>query len=82
MAGPSVMVFEEGADQKMGIRCKFINEWCEMEFYVPNKERLLSEIEENNPDVVFLDPNLYSKIDGIETTQTIRSQYNIPIIYM
>ena len=82
MVGLSVMVLEKGAYQKIGIRCKFINEWCEVEFYVPNKERLLSEIEENNPDDVLLDPNLYSNIDGIETTQTIRSQYNIPIIYM
>ena len=49
---------------------------------MPDKEGLLSEIKKNNPDVVLMDMNLYAEIDGIETTRTIRSQYNIPVMYM
>ena len=45
------------------------------------KERLLSEIKRNKPDVVLIDMNLYAKIDGIETTQKIRSRFNIPVLY-
>jgi CheY-like chemotaxis protein len=48
---------------------------------VPDKERLLSEIKKNEPDVVLIDMNLYAKIDGIETTQKIRSQFDIPVLY-
>jgi hypothetical protein len=67
-----------GTDQ--GIRCRFISEWYKVDTYVPDKEGLLSEIKKNNPDVVLMDMNLYAEIDGIETTRTIRSQYNIPVI--
>ena len=81
MAEISAMAVEAGGDQK-SIRCRFINECYKIDSYVYSKEGLLSEIKKNNPDVVFLDLNLYAKIDGIKTTQIIRSQYNIPVIYL
>jgi len=42
----------------------------------------MSEIEKTNPDVVVIDLELYAKIDGIETTRRIRSQFNVPVIYV
>jgi chemotaxis response regulator CheB len=48
--------------------------------YVP-EERLLSEIEKINPDVIVIDLDLYARIDGIETTEKIRDQFDIPIWY-
>jgi DNA-binding response OmpR family regulator len=79
MEGLKVMSFEAG--HRLGIKCRFVSEWFKIDSYVPDKERLLSEIERNNPDVVVIDPNLYAAIDGIETTQRIRSQFDIPILY-
>ena len=78
MEGLKVMSFEAGYG--LGIKCRFVSEWFKMDSYVPDKEILLSEIKKNNPDVVLMDMNLYAEIDGIETTRTIRSQYNIPVI--
>ena len=70
MAEPKVMLFEDGADQ--GIRCMLISEWYKIDYFVTNKLELLLEIKRNKPNIVFLDSNLYTKIDGIETAQTIR----------
>jgi len=49
--------------------------------YAPDKERLLLEIKKNDSDVVLIDMNLFAEIDGIQTTQKIRSQFDIPVLY-
>ncbi len=79
MPGLKLMMFDEGVDQ--GIRCRFISEWFKIDFYVSGIGGLLSEIEKNNPDVVVLDLDLYAKIDGIETSQIIRTRFDIPVWY-
>ena len=76
------MAVEGAAGQKIGIRCRFINGWCKIDSCVPDKEGLLCEIEKNRPDVVLLDLNLYAEIDGIETTQKIRTQFDVPVYYV
>ena len=80
MSEQSVMMFEEGADN--GIRCRFISEWFKIESYVYTGEKLLSEIEKNRPDVVVMDLDLYAKIDGIEISRKIRSQFDVPVMYV
>jgi len=40
------------------------------------------EIKKNNPDVVVMDLDLYAKMDGIETSRRIRSQFDVPVIYV
>ncbi|MFC1488828.1 hypothetical protein ACFL6B_03170, partial [Thermodesulfobacteriota bacterium] len=66
-----IMMFEAGNEQKMRIRSRIISKWCKVDSFVPDKEELLSQIMINMPDVVLFDLNLYAKIDGIKTTQTI-----------
>ena len=79
MPGLKMMMIDNGTDQ--GIRCRFISEWYKVDTYASDKKELLSEIEKNKPDVVLMDVNLYAKIDGIETVQKIRSQFDIPVLY-
>lgn len=79
MPEPSVMMFDEGFDR--GIRCRFINKWCRIDYYVSSKEEMLSEIKKNNPDAVVMDLDLYAQIDGIETSRKIRFQFGILVIY-
>ncbi len=78
MSGLKLMMFDEGAGQE--IRCRFISDWFKIDSYVP-KERLLSEIEKINPDVVVMDLDLYARIDGIDTAEKIRDQFDIPVWY-
>jgi DNA-binding response OmpR family regulator len=73
-------MFEEGFDR--GIRCRFISEWFKIESYVYTGEKLLSEIAKNRPDIIVLDLDLYAKIDGIETSRKIRSQFDVPVMYV
>jgi DNA-binding response OmpR family regulator len=80
MSGLTMMLFDEGTEHNM--RCRFISEWFKIDSYIYTKEKLLSEIERNRPDVVMLDLNLYAKIDGIETSRMIRSQFDVPVIYV
>ena len=79
MPEPSVMIFDEGFDRE--IRCRYISEWFKVDSYLPSKERLLTEIERNRPDVVLLDLNLYFRIDGIKTSWQIRNKFNVPVMY-
>ena len=80
MAVQSLMMLEMGNDK--GIRCRHTSEWFKMDSYVYTKEKLFSEIGKNKPDVVLMDLYLYAKIDGIETSRKIRSQFDVPVLYV
>ncbi len=79
MEGLKVMSVENS--NEMGIKCRFISRWFKVDSYVPNKQRLLYEIQRNRPDVVLIDPDLYAEIEGIKTARTIRYRFNIPVMY-
>ena len=79
MSGLSLMMFDDGFDR--GIRCRFISEWLKIDSFVSSIERLLYEIERNNPNVVVMDLDLYCRIDGIETSKKIRNRFDIPVMY-
>ena len=82
MAGKRVMILEEGAQLESGIRFRFISDYYKVSSYISSSQRLLYEIKINKPDVILLDLKIYDWIDGIKTTQTIRSKYDIPIVYI
>jgi CheY-like chemotaxis protein len=80
MPGLRAMFLEEGANGN--IRCRFICDWCKIESYVYSNARLFLEIEKTHPDVVVMDLDLYAKIDGIEPSRKIRSQFDVPAMYV
>jgi DNA-binding response OmpR family regulator len=80
MAELTMMLFEKGSENN--IRCRVVNGWFKIDSYDYTKEKLLSEIKRNRPDVVALNLDLYAKIDGIETSRKIRNQFNVPVIYV
>jgi CheY-like chemotaxis protein len=81
MSGLKALFLDLGYNENI-IRCRFICDWCKVESYVHSNARLFSEIEKTHPDVVVIDLNLYAKIDGIETSKRIRSQFNVPVMYV
>jgi len=80
MPGLKAMFLDEGHNRN--IRCRFICDCCRIESYVYSNARLFSEIEKTNPDVVVMNLDLYAKIDGIETSRRIRSQFDVPVMYV
>lgn len=79
MPETSIMIFDVGAEHS--IRCRFVSEWFKMDSYISAREKLLSEIERNRPDVVMLDIGLY-EIDGIETSRMIRNLFGVQVMYV
>jgi len=49
---------------------------------VNSGEKALVQVAENPPDLVLMDIQLRGKIDGIEAAAQIRSQYQIPVVYI
>ena len=80
MPGLKAMFLDEGPDEN--IRCRFICDWCKVESYVYSNAKIFLEIEKTHPDVVVIDLDLYAKIDGIETSKRIRSQFDVPVLYV
>jgi len=79
MPGLTAMFLDKGPNEN--IRFRFICDCCRIEFYVYSNARLFSEIGKTHPDVVVIDLDLYAKIDGIETSRMIRSQFDVPVMY-
>ena len=76
----TMMLFEKGPEKN--IRYRVINGWFKLDSYVSTQEKLLLEIGKIKPDVVVMNLDLYAKIDGIETSRKIRSQFHVPVIYI
>ena len=45
-------------------------------------EQAIEKVKENTPDVVLMDIILKGEIDGIETAEIIRNQFDIPVIFI
>lgn len=49
---------------------------------VPSGEEALEKVEEYKPDLVLMDIMLKGEMNGTEAAKQIRSQFNIPIVYL
>ena len=49
---------------------------------VSSGEKAIEEIKRTNPDLILMDIKLKGKMDGIETTEIIKNQFDLPVIYL
>ncbi len=49
---------------------------------VASGEEAIKKVAENQPDLVLMDIQLKGEIDGIETAEQIRTDFDIPVIYL
>ena len=80
MSRLKVIFFDEGYNHN--IRCRYIDKHVKVESYIQTIQEMMSTIEKTNPDVVVINLELYAKIDGIETSRKIRSQFGVPVLYV
>ena len=80
MSELQAIFLDEGHDHKISF--KYISKYFKVESHIQTIQELMSEIEKTNPDVVVINLELYAKIDGIETSRRIRSQFDVPVIYV
>ncbi len=45
-------------------------------------EKAIEEITKTNPDLILMDIKLKGKMDGIETAEIIKNQFDLPVIYL
>jgi len=77
-----ILVVEDEAIVGMDIQRRLINLGYIVPVVVSSGEEAITEVRENNPDLVLMDINLYGEMDGIEATSKIHSFSDIPIIYL
>ncbi len=49
---------------------------------VSSGDEALQKIKENLPDLILVDIVLKGDMDGIEAAEAIRSQFNVPVVYL
>jgi DNA-binding LytR/AlgR family response regulator len=49
---------------------------------VASGEKAIEEVEQSRPDLIIMDIMLKGKINGIEAANTIRTKYDIPVIFL
>lgn len=49
---------------------------------VSSGKRTIEEIKKTNPDLILMDIKLKGEMDGIETAEIIKDQFDLPVIYL
>ncbi|ACK69565.1 response regulator receiver sensor signal transduction histidine kinase [Gloeothece citriformis PCC 7424] len=82
MAGERILVVEDERIVARDIEKRLKKLGYTVPFSVGSGEETLKIVAENPLDLILMDIELKGKIDGIETAEQIRTNYNIPIIYL
>lgn len=49
---------------------------------VPTAQEVLEEVEERTPDLILMDVNLEGSMDGIEATEKLHENYDVPVVFV
>ena len=81
-AKPQILIVEDELIAAEDLRITLTNLGYEVPSMVSSGRKAIKEIEEKRPDLILMDIKLKGDIDGVETSEQIRSRFNIPIIYI
>lgn len=82
MTKKQILVVEDESIVAEDIRRSLQNLGYEVPAVVSSGEKAIKKVEELSPDMVLMDIVLQGKIDGIEAAEQIRSNFNIPLVYL
>ncbi len=54
----------------------------ELTAIIPRGDEVMYHVRHNPPDIILLDINLNSDLDGVDVAHMLQKEYNIPIIYL
>jgi len=77
-----ILIVEDEAIVALGIRTALEDMNYEVVSVVDTGEEALEQIEAKKPDLVLMDIQLASVMDGVETARKIRQRFGIPLIYL
>ena len=82
MAKAKILVVEDESIIAMDIAMSLESLGYEVTATVPSGEQAIEKVAEDKPDLIFMDIVIKGEMDGIETAERIRSQFNIPVVYL
>jgi len=82
MENVNIMIVEDERIVALDIKSSLGNLGYTILAIVSSGETALKKIAENQPDLVLMDINLKGEMDGVETAEKVRANFNIPVIYL
>ncbi len=82
MTKTKILVVEDEVIVSDDIRKTLLNNGYDVPATASSGEEAIKKIKETKPDLVLMDIIIQGEIDGIETAGKIKSQCNVPIIYL
>ncbi|VVB89453.1 Chemotaxis protein CheY [uncultured archaeon] len=82
MAGIQIMIVEDEVIVAEDIKRSLQNLGYKIPSVVPSGEAAIKKVTEIKPDLVLMDIMLQGNIDGIEAASSIRSNFDIPVVYL
>ncbi|MBK8944549.1 MAG: PAS domain S-box protein [Ignavibacteriae bacterium] len=82
MNKPKILIVEDESIVSLEIQSRLEDLGYAVSDAVFSGEDAIQSVEKILPDLILMDINLRSDLDGIETSKQIREKYNVPIIYM
>ena len=82
MTGKRILVVEDSKSAALYARNTLIDLGYEIADFASNGNDALLKTEETFPDLVLMDIVLEGNMDGVETAEKIRRQYNIPVVFL
>ncbi|MBN1350004.1 PAS domain S-box protein [candidate division KSB1 bacterium] len=79
---PKILVVEDEKIVAMEIQDRLEGLKYNVLSVVSSGEEAINRVEEERPDLALMDIVLRGDMDGVETARKIRSQFNIPVIYL
>ncbi len=77
-----ILIVEDESIVAQDIQRRLTNLGYGISAVVSTGKEAIQEVAETNPDLVLMDIVLKGKIDGIQATEAIRSQFNTPVVYL
>ena len=77
-----ILVVEDESIIAADIAASLRNLGHEVTATVTSGERAIRKVEENKPDLIFMDIVINGDMDGIETAEQIRSRFKVPVVFL
>jgi PAS domain S-box-containing protein len=81
MKKAKILIVEDEAIIAMEIESQLQSLGYEVTSIVDTGEKAIEKAEKDKPDLILMDIRIKGKMDGIDTAETIRNKYGIPVIF-
>jgi CheY-like chemotaxis protein len=78
----NIMLVEDSGIQVADIEETLEDESIRIEWVHKSGEDALDQLESASPDLVLMDINLEGDLDGVEATERIREEMDVPVVYL